>query len=274
MKKFNFLFGIFMITCFVFIGCATTGKKPSTKNNSVEKFALIIGNTNYQNVAKLQNPKNDAEDVSNILNQFGFKVELCLDLNYEQMETMINKYIERLSGKKDTEGFFYFAGQGFNLNGNNYLMPIDFNPNNNQYISKSYAMGTLFTNLIKANNAPNVVVVDACFTEIISPHRGIILGNNQDSQSMENDGLGLIGKFTKDIFYLQSALPGKIALDGSAMDRNSPFAKALLKNIIKPIKFIELVQDIINDTLEYSNGQQQPYFKGNIFYFENYIINH
>jgi len=177
--------------------------------------------------------------------------------------------------KNDTEGVFYFAGQGFNLNDNNYLMPIDFNPNNvNQIISESYAMATLFTKLIEADNAPNVVIVDACFSEIPITHRGLVFLSYQDNQPIENDGLELIGQFTKDIFYLQSALPGKIALDGGILDRNSPFAKALLKNIIRPEKFIELVQDIIADTLEYSNGQQQPYFKGNTFNYENYIINH
>jgi len=273
MKSFKLLFGLFAITCIVIIGCTTTGKEISNKNGSVEKYALVIGNTNYQNVMKLQNPKNDAEDVANILNQFGFKVELCFDLSYKQMETIITKYVENLSGKNDAEGFFYFAGQGFSLSGNNYLMPVDFNPNNNNYASESYALKTLFTDLIKANNAPNIVIVDACFNEIMSQHRGIST-SSRDNQSTENDGLGLIAQFKKDIFYLQSAMPGKAALDGSEADRNSPFARAFLKNIIKHKKFIELVQDIINDTLEYSKGQQQPYFKGNTFKLKNYIVNH
>jgi hypothetical protein len=274
MKNVKLSFGLFIIACFVFIGCATAKKEPAHENDLTEKFALIIGNTNYQNISKLQNPKNDAEDAANVLKQFGFNVELCLDLNYEQMELIIDKYIENLSGKNNTEGFFYFAGQGFNSSGNNYLIPVDFNPNNgNQIISGSYPMETLFKKLIKADNAPNVVIVDACFTEIPVTHRGIFASVNDDLP-IENDGLELIDKFTKDIFYLQSALPGKAALDGGISDRNSPFARALLKNIIKPVKFIELVNDIIIDTLEYSNGQQKPYFKGNIFNYENYIINH
>jgi len=248
MKNFKLLLGLFAISCLILIGCKTTGKENPKENGSADKFALVIGNSNYQYAPKLRNPKNDAEDVANVLTQFGFSVELCFDLNYEQMVKMIDKYVGNLSSKNDAEGVFYYAGSGFKVNDNNYLMPIDFNEKNtNNIISEAYTMAALFTKLIEAGNAPNVVIVDSCFSEMQmaqQAHRGIVF-------VYDSDGLELIEKFTKDIFYLQSAMPGKIALDGGISDRNSPFTKALLKNIVKPVKFTELVQDIIADTVLY-----------------------
>jgi uncharacterized protein YqgQ len=38
----------------------------------------------------LQNPKNDTKDVSNILKQLGFNVELYFDLNFDKMEIAID----------------------------------------------------------------------------------------------------------------------------------------------------------------------------------------
>jgi hypothetical protein len=272
MKNIKLLLGIFVVICLIIIGCATAGKVVPNKNSLGDKFALVIGNANYQYA--LQNPKNDAEDVANVLTQFGFSVDLCFDLTYEQMEIKIDQYIGKLSSKNDAEGFFYFAGKGFSFDDNNYLMPVDINENSyDQIISTSYALRRLFTKLIGAANAPNVVIIDACFTEIPATHRGIVTRSVQDDQPIEKDGLELIGQFTKDIFYLQSTSPGQIASDGGITDRNSPFARALLKNIIRPVKFIDLIKFIIAETLLYTNGQQQPYFKGNTFNYEDYIIN-
>jgi uncharacterized caspase-like protein len=258
--------------------CATIGKKYNEENIS-GKYALVIGNANYKSIIKLENPQNDAEDVSNALKQLGFKVELGIDLNFAQMERAINKFIEKISTKNITEGLFYFAGQGFSINGINYLVPVDLQANNaTQIISQSYAMKTLFNKLMTTNNIVNVVIIDTCFTKMTLPspfpHRGIIFfpTTDQDNLPIENDGLELLEEFTKDIFYLQSTLPGQIAFDGIGR-RNSPFTMALLKNLMIPKIFIELVKDIMTDTMEYSNGQQHPYFKGNIFNHEDYIIN-
>jgi uncharacterized caspase-like protein len=270
-----------LVISLIIAGCSTTGNGKqeiiSNKNSARERFALVIGNTDYINLAKLKNPVNDAQDVSDILKQLNYQVDLYFDLNFEQMETAINNYIKKLSENNNAEGLFYFAGQGVKIEKDNYLMPIDINVNNNsqQVIARSYSVKILFNNLIKADNAINVIIVDACFTEAFAMHRGLRFAVDEISETNSSydgsdDGLETIGQFTKDIFYLQSASPGQFALDG--VDRNSPFTKALLNNIIKPLKFTDVVQEIISETLKSTNGTQKPYFKANVFNYENYII--
>jgi len=281
MKKVMLSLGlVFAFICLALIMCTTTGKVSGAgKNDLGLKRALVIGNANYQNILRLQNPKNDAEDVANVLKKLGFNVELYFDLNHRQMETTINRFVEKLSGNKDIEGLVYFAGQGFSINEKNYIVPVDLSASSSaQIITGSYAMETLFSKLSAANNTLNIVIIDACFAKMTLPHfhahRGVTVFpmEDQDGKPVENDGLELINQFTNDIFYFQSALPGRTALDGAG-SRNSPFARALIKNLANPVRFIDLVKDIMTDTLEYTNRQQHPYFKGNIFIHEEYIIN-
>jgi len=270
------LLGLIAVICFTFIVCATPSKKPVDEGNFDGKYALVIGNGNYENISKLPSPKNDARDVSNVLRQLGFNVELYVDLNLEQMETAIDKFISTLSNNNTAEGFFYFAGQGLTINDFSYLTPIDSSANNNEhFIMRYYAMEKLFNKLIEADNAVNVVVIDARFRRMTLPffHGSIVTipVAEKDAFPAGNDGLELLSQFTNDIFYLQAFLPGRLAgyVEGS---RNSPFTRALLKNITRPEIFTELVKDIMADTLEFTNGQQHPYFRGNIINYENYII--
>ena len=279
-KGMLFLGLFFTFICLALFMCTTTGRVSDAENNNLGvKRALVIGNANYQNILRLQNPRNDAEDVANVLKQIGFNVELYFDMTHHQMETAINRFIEQLSGNKDIEGLIYFAGQGFSINGQNYIVPVDLNASGSaQIITGSYAMETLLNKLLGANNTLNIVIIDACFTKMTLPHfhahRGVVFFpmEDQEGQPVESDGLELLNQFTNDIFYLQSALPGRTALDGAG-GRNSPFARALIKNLANPVRFMDLVKDIMTDTLEYTNRQQHPYFKGNIFIHEEYIIN-
>ena len=46
---------------------------------SADRVALVIGNSNYRNIAALANPKNDATDIAAALRKLGFDVVQGLD---------------------------------------------------------------------------------------------------------------------------------------------------------------------------------------------------
>ena len=277
MKLNKLVYLILVASLFLIFACSTTGKNNneaiSQNDAHTERFAIVIGNSNYENVFKLQNAKNDAEDVTVILKQLGYHVDSYYDLNYEQMRIAINKFIETLSKNKDSEGFFYFAGQGGMINNRNYLFPTDV-PGSyaDRVIDGSYNLDILLNNLIQSDNKLNVVIMDACFSEIFSTHRGLVFASPDDI-AINNDGLDVLEYFTNDIFYIQAALPGGVAMDGVSGSRNSPFTMSLLNNIMKPLNFTLLAQEIIKETLGYTDGKQRPYYKANIINYENYIIN-
>ena len=77
-----------------------------------EKYALVIGNSNYTGISKLKNPINDANDMSSVLKDLGFTVDTLLDGSLGQMENAVARLKNRLSVTQNSYGFLYYAGHG------------------------------------------------------------------------------------------------------------------------------------------------------------------
>ncbi len=86
------------------------------------RTALVIGNANYTS-APLRNPVNDARAISLTLQELGFQVTLLEDAGQKKMKRAIDKFgrIIRDGGV----GLFYFSGHGMQVEGRNYLIPVD-----------------------------------------------------------------------------------------------------------------------------------------------------
>ena len=88
-----------------------------------KRVALVIGNSNYQAVSQLVNPRNDSTDVAAALQRLGFEVMLFHDLNYDNMRRNLREFSRRAQGSE--RALVYFAGHGIEVNGTNYLIPVD-----------------------------------------------------------------------------------------------------------------------------------------------------
>ena len=87
------------------------------------RLALVLGNSKYQAVPALDNPANDAADLAQVLRDVGFEVIEQRDASRESMAKAVHDFSERLRGA-DVALFFY-AGHGLQMNGENYLLPVD-----------------------------------------------------------------------------------------------------------------------------------------------------
>ena len=59
----------------------------------MDRIALVIGNSDYSNVGKLNNPKNDADDIASILNKLNFDVTKIMDANLIDIQKSFNDFI-------------------------------------------------------------------------------------------------------------------------------------------------------------------------------------
>src|SRR4051812_8188275 len=90
------------------------------------RIALVVGNANYHDEQKLLNPANDAALIAASLRKVGFDVVLLTDASQKQLEHAIVDFGDRLSkAGPDATGLFYFAGHGVQVQGDNYLLPVD-----------------------------------------------------------------------------------------------------------------------------------------------------
>src|SRR5215468_9649372 len=86
------------------------------------RTALVIGNGAYP-VGPLQNAVKDATDITAMLRRLGFEVTLLRDVPLQEMEEAVNAFNLRL--REGGMGLFYFAGHGIQVDGENYLVPIN-----------------------------------------------------------------------------------------------------------------------------------------------------
>ena len=88
-----------------------------------KRVALVIGNNDYKNVPKLQKAVNDARTMGDTLKQLGFSVMVAENQTrqaFSQSLLAFDKAVE----KGDT-AFFFYAGHGFEIAGQNFLLPTD-----------------------------------------------------------------------------------------------------------------------------------------------------
>ncbi|GBU26785.1 hypothetical protein R84B8_00298 [Treponema sp. R8-4-B8] len=211
-----------------------------------QKYALVIGNGNYTNIGKLNNPVNDANDMEAALQGLGFTVDKLLDANLDQMESAVMRLKNRLSVSSGSYGFFFYAGHGVQSNGENYLIPVGSNiPSENSLRDRAVSVQWALAELNEAKNALNVVVLDACRDNPFSWKRS------------GTRGLSVVGSQPVDSIIVYSTSAGSTAADGSG--RNGLFTAHLLNNLKTPgLEVKEVFNRTGADVSRASNRTQIP----------------
>ncbi len=91
--------------------------------HAAKRVALVIGNNDYRNVPKLQKAVNDARTMGDTLKQLGFSVMVAENQTRQAFSQSLLAFDATIE-KGDT-AFFFFAGHGFEIAGQNYLLPTD-----------------------------------------------------------------------------------------------------------------------------------------------------
>jgi hypothetical protein len=212
------------------------------------KLALVIGNADYANMPKLLNPANDAKLIASNLELVGFKVTLATDQTQAQMKSAIARFSD------DTEkagagaiAIVYYAGHGVQIDGTNYLVPIDASANSaTEVVIGAVSASDLLKALEFARAKVNVVILDACRD---NPFKAASRGMSR--------GLARVDAPAGSIVAYSTA-PGQVAQDGSTA--NSPYAEALAKHIATPgLVLEEVFRKVRIDVSLSSNGAQVPW---------------
>jgi len=241
-KKWVFVVVLVLILLPAFV----SAQQASNSENAPQKFALVVGNGAYIGLTPLPNPVNDASDMAAALQALGFTVEKVVNGNLDEMESALLRLKDRLSEAKDAYGFFFYAGHGVQSGGDNFLIPVDADiPNENYLRTRAVSVQTFLDDLNDARNILNVVVLDACrdnpFGWSRSTARGLTIVSRQPADSI--------------IVYATSA--GQKASDGEG--RNGLFTSQLLPNLLTPgLEVKEVFNRTGADVTELTQKQQVP----------------
>jgi uncharacterized caspase-like protein len=90
-----------------------------------KRIALVIGNAGYQ-AAPLQTTANDAGLIAQTLQAAGFDVVGARDLDQDSLRRTLRDFLDKAQASgSDTVAFIYFGGYGLQLEGENYIVPVD-----------------------------------------------------------------------------------------------------------------------------------------------------
>ena len=210
------------------------------------RVALVIGNAAYQNVPALANPRNDATDLGEALTLAGFEVVEGLDQSRDEMAATIREFIERLDGA--TTGLFFYAGHGLQVDGRNYMIPVDMVLRDAtdlqlQAIDMNYVLAQM-----ERDPRVNIIMLDAC-------------RDNPFEQNMTRSlSRGLAPMETRSVgsLIVYSTQPGAVADDG--LGRNSPFTSALLKFTGQPgLEIQQMLRKVRAEVIRATDERQVPW---------------
>lgn len=193
-----------------------------------KRVALVIGNSNYPQ-APLINPVNDATDMAAKLRLLGFDVTLQTNLSHSGFDNALKSF--KSKANYCDVALLYYAGHGMEIDGNNYLIPVDA-PINDIDQLKYKSVDAYYALDILSGAKKKIIILDAC-------------RNNPSTRGALHGGLAAMNATNALIAY--STSPGKTAADGSG--RNSPYTYALLnalnnKNLTLPQLFQMVAKNV------------------------------
>ncbi|MCC8957046.1 YARHG domain-containing protein [Bradyrhizobium sp. Pear77] len=188
-----------------------------------KRVALVVGNSTYQNVSRLQNPKDDAQLVADTLQRLGFALvggQAQVDLDKAGFDAAIQRFGSQLMGAD--VALFYYAGHGIQVRGTNYLVPVSANPVREADVDfQMVDVGLVLRQMEGAGTRLNIVILDACRNNPFGG-RGLRAADGGLAQIRAPEGT-LLSYATQ---------PGNVALDGD--DGHSPYTRALVDTMQKP----------------------------------------
>ena len=225
---------------------------------SEKRVALVIGNGAYQSTPALANPANDAGDMAAALKEVGFEVILAKDVDNRAMERAIVQFA-RLSQDADAS-LFYYAGHGIQHRGNNYLVPIDARLEDEFSLNFELARVSDVISALEQARGVKILVLDACRNNPLADKLTRLSASRQFGAAR---GLARIDAI-RGMIIAYATQPDQVAVDGTG--RNSPFTRALLKQIAEPgVEIGTLFRRVAMDVNHATGGRQLPELSVSLF---------
>ena len=235
------------------------------------RVALVIGNSSYKSVPELTNPQKDAEAVAASLRNIGFEtVTLAADATREKLIDALRAFANE--AEKSDWAMVYYAGHGIEVNGQNYLIPVDAKLAADRDVQFEAVPLDQVLAALEGAKKLKLVLLDACRDNPFAPQMrktaapevmaaASTAGGKVGTRSIGR-GLGEV-KVQGASLVVFAAKHGQTALDGEGA--NSPFAVAMVQRIATPgVEINKIFRLVRDDVMEATAGRQEPYTYGSL----------
>lgn len=218
------------------------------------RMALVIGNQGYAAPSALPNAGNDARLMARTLAALGYTVTERHDLGRAQLDEAVTRFANGLP--QGATAFVYYAGHGMQIEGSNYLTPVDMvlsSPAAAQL--HSYSLKSLLERLSRSRSAVNIVVMDACRNNPFRP-------SDMPYRSFRDLGLSKVAA-PRGTFIAYSTAPGQLAPDGK--DGNSVYTRTLAGVMREPGRDLEAVFKRTAELVRHATlDDQMPWYESSL----------
>src|SRR6185369_11857058 len=226
-----------------------------------KRVALVVGNNDYRNVPKLQKAVNDARTMGDTLKQLGFTVMVAENQNRQAFSQTLLAF-DRAVDAGDT-AFFFFAGHGFEIAGQNFLLPTDVpaaTEGQEELVRDSSILADRVIERLQNKKVRTAILVfDACRNNPFerSGTRAVAGGG----------GLAPMTQLPEGVFSVFSAGPRQTALDRLSNNDDNPnsvftrtFARELTQPGVNLVQVAQRTRRLVSELAETVNHKQIPVY--------------
>lgn len=231
----------------------------STNASAETRVALIIGNSDYQKLEmRLPNPAHDAAAMEKLLKRAQFDTILRLNAKRTDFYKALAEFSDKISRDPHAVGLFYYAGHAVQVDGANYLIPVDAEITVQADLEPSaFDAARVLKSMTSAQNEMNIVILDACRNNPLPKSRGMDRGlARMDAPS--------------GTFIAFAAAPGQTAQDGEA-GANGVFTAEFMRAMAEPgLELGQLYKKVTTAVKIDTKGAQTPWSEASVqgdFYF-------
>ena len=224
---------------------------------AAKRVALVIGNSAYRNVAPLTNPANDAAAIAAMFRQAQFDVvALHGNLGNVEMRRSLREFSDQARGADIA--VVYFAGHGIEIDGVNYLIPVDATiERDTDAYDEAIALDRILQAVEPAKQL-RLVILDACRDNPFAKKMRRMLAVRTIGR-----GLASVEPSQPNTLVAYAAKGGSTASDGGG--KNSPFASALIKHLTTPGLGVRRAFGYVrDDVLAATGNRQEPFVYGSL----------
>ncbi len=225
-----------------------------TTTRAEKRYALVIGNSAYSAIPGLPNAGSDADVVARFLRSQDYVVHHHTDITKRGFEDVLRRILFDVD--KDTEVVVFFAGHGFQIGSENYLVPVDADLDTVYDIPfEAVSLGSLVS-IIGARARLQVVILDSCRDNPFAGKTALTqLGG--DLREAKTGFSSLAAPLNSMLIY--STSPGSLAYDGEG--DNSPFTAALVSeaSASPDAQIKDVFEGVRREVYQATQGRQVPW---------------
>lgn len=237
----------FLVLCLLLAGPA-----------DARRAALVIGNSVYEHAGRLANPTNDAAAVAAAFRRLQFEHVTHLDnLGADKLRRALSDFSAQAANADIA--VVYFAGHGIEVDGQNYLIPVDARLASAAVVEIETIPLATVTSVIASASRLRLVILDSCRN---NPFRARMISGTSGRSRSIGRGLARVEPSENELIAFAAA-GGTEADDGSG--QHSPFTEALLKSLEMPGLEVRLLFGAVrDDVVEATRRRQTPHVYGTL----------